>query len=105
MCRRCDAPDDRYFVRDRQSERLVCEECGFAVTHISAQAYDAGDYIWRVNPAWPEFHSFDQLLSLIRYGDDFHLPPCGPLSNMPSRLLTFAFDMLIGSDEPGEPRG
>ncbi|MCG6893397.1 MAG: hypothetical protein LJE65_07295 [Desulfobacteraceae bacterium] len=98
MCRRCQAPDNRYFVKDRRTGRLVCEECGFSVTSRSPAGYRNGDYIWNLNPAWPEFHSFDQLIRSIRFGSEFHLPPCKPLVQIPSQLLTLAFDLQFQNE-------
>lgn len=94
MCRRCTAPDNRYYVKDRLTGRFVCEECGFAITEFSTVGFQGGDYIWRLNPDWPEFHSFDQLIHRIHFGGSVHLPPCRPLQEIPSRLLTYAFDRL-----------
>lgn len=101
MCRKCQAPNDRYFVKDRLTDRLVCEECGFAVISRSTLGYRKGDYIWNLNPAWPEFHSFDQLIGSIRSGSDFHLPPCTPRAQIPSLLLTLAFDLLFQNESGG----
>jgi hypothetical protein len=94
MCQRCDAPDRKYFVRDRLTELLVCEACGFAVADHSSSGYRKGEYIWRLNSNWPVFHSFDELTRQIFVHNQVRLPPCRPEPNTPSRLLTIAFDFL-----------
>ncbi len=99
MCHRCDAPDKKYFVRDRLTGLLVCEACGFAVADHSSSGYRKGEYIWRLNSDWPVFHSFDELTRQVFVHNQVRLPPCRPDPNIPSRLLTLAFDLLAGGDQ------
>lgn len=95
MCRKCSAPDNRYFIKDRLTGLLVCEECGFAVDdYRSSKSYHSGDYIWKLNPAWPVYHTFDQLVRQVLHGDEFRLPPCRLDPRTPSRLFAFVLDLI-----------
>jgi len=94
MCIRCKAHPRRYLVKDELTGLIVCEECGFASQALTETAYESGTYIWEVNPAWPAFSSFEDLIRKILIGDDVLLPPCSLMTPIPSRILTRIFDLL-----------
>lgn len=94
MCMRCMAHPRRYLIKDETTGLIVCEECGFAAKEITANAYEKGTYIWEVNPAWPVFSSFEDLIRKILIGDEILLPPCSLITPIPSRILTRIFDLL-----------
>ncbi|MCB2187823.1 MAG: hypothetical protein KQJ78_15490 [Deltaproteobacteria bacterium] len=102
MCRQCDAPPNRYYLRDQQTGLIVCEICGFAIEEFTLEAVARGCAIWEANPAWPEYHSFDELVARLTGPGAVDLPPCRPLPNVPSRLLTYIYERL-GQNLPEKP--
>jgi len=94
MCLRCSAPSNRYIIQDHHTGFFVCEECGFSVKNMTPSAYKSGCYIWEINPAWPRFSSFEALILRITEGEKFSLPRCSIVQNIPSRLLSYAFEVL-----------
>lgn len=94
MCLRCKAPMSRYLIRDRKTGLMVCEQCGFAVSSLTVRGYQTGRYIWEINPAWPMFHSFEELYQKVTAGGEVNLPPCRIITNIPSLMLTRIFDEL-----------
>jgi hypothetical protein len=101
MCLKCTAPHDRYYVRDRATGLIVCEECGFAVKSVTDKGAKEGDFIWIFNSEWPEFHSFDELLNLF-LDDEDSLPGFTLSSRYPSRLFTAVLDLMHESGEDSE---
>lgn len=103
MCKKCQAPENKYLIQDRETGLLVCEECGFAVKYLDDPDIDHGQYIWEVNPSWPVFGSFEDLMFQVCEGRNAHLPPCRPIPGIPSRLLTYCVDLLYENDDGDEP--
>ena len=102
MCLRCTKRFRRHLIQDRLTGLFVCEQCGYAVAELTESAYKHGKYIWEVNPAWPVFHSFEDLMNQILVVKKFPLPPCNIIYGVPSLILTRAFDILCDSLEDGE---
>jgi len=94
MCKLCAAPRRRYLVRDVQTGLLVCEECGLAFENLEGAEPRPPRHISELNPAWPRFHSFEGLISEITRQGRITLPPCRAVSEVPSRLLSYAVEML-----------
>jgi hypothetical protein len=94
MCKVCSAPQRRYLVRDVQTGLLVCEECGLAFENLEGAEPRPPRHISELNPAWPRFSSFEELISGITRQGRITLPPCRAISEVPSRLLSYAVDML-----------
>jgi hypothetical protein len=95
MCFRCNAPWDRYFVQDTLTGLLVCEECGMAACANTPEAFGQARPIWEINPRWPVFSGFDDLLTQVMAGGGDTLPPCRVFGFYPSRLLTAIFDLMM----------
>lgn len=102
MCIKCSAPSNKYLIQDRRTGWLVCEECGFAVERFDDPDIEKGRYIWEVNPSWPVFGSFDELMFQVGEGANASLPPCRPIPGIPSRLLTYCVDRLHENDRQPE---
>jgi len=94
MCLRCKTPFRRHLIKDLSTGYIVCEDCGFAVEILTVIAYDHGKYIWELNPAWPVFSSFEDLMSKVLTATRCSLPPCTIIPGVPSLILTRAFDLL-----------
>jgi DNA-directed RNA polymerase subunit RPC12/RpoP len=94
MCLHCNKHVRRHLIEDRSTGLIVCEECGYAVEAITEDDYKRGQYIWKVNPAWPIFHSFEDLMHKILKSPEHSLPPCNIITGIPSLILTRAFDIL-----------
>ncbi len=101
MCLKCDAPNDRYFVQDAETGWYLCEECGFAVETFTQAGYSNGIYIWEINAHWPVFASFQELIRKVVRESEVLLPACRLVQEIPSRLLTFLFE-LLAADETDE---
>jgi hypothetical protein len=101
MCKMCSAPRRRYLIRDVKTGLLVCEECGLAFHNLEGTERREPRHISELNPAWPRFRSFEDLIArIIRHGQ-ITLPPCKAVNDVPSRLLSYAVDML-GTPGPEE---
>jgi hypothetical protein len=94
MCKVCSAPRNRYLVRDVLTDLLVCEECGLAFENLEGAEPRPPRHISELNPAWPRFRSFEELITRITRQGRITLPPCRAISEVPSRLLSYAVDML-----------
>lgn len=105
MCLHCTAPVRRHLIKDSLTGLIMCEECGFAVHELTEAAYKNGTYIWEVNPSWPHFSSFEDLMDQILTEDDILLPPCSIIAQVPSLILTRTFDLLNDSSTPNMPDG
>jgi hypothetical protein len=97
MCKVCSAPRRRYLVRDVQTDLLVCEECGLAFENLEGAEPHPPRHISELNPAWPRFRSFDELIKEITRQDRITLPPCRAISEVPSRLLSYTIEMMSTS--------
>jgi hypothetical protein len=95
MCKMCSAPRRRYLIRDILTNLLVCEECGMAFHDLEGTEACEPRHIAEWNPAWPRFRSFEELIAAItnRHGR-ITLPPCRVISEVPSRLLSYAVEVL-----------
>jgi hypothetical protein len=102
MCQRCPAPSDRYIIQDKKTGLFVCEECGFSVKALTSAAYKSGSYIWDVNPAWPSFNSFEDLMIQVTGKGTISMPACNLVRNMPSRLLSYAYEVLMAEASAAE---
>lgn len=94
MCLRCNKHFRRHLIKDQLTGLIVCEECGYAVDVLTVEAYKHGQYIWEVNPAWPVFFSFEDLMHKILKDAKHPLPSCNMITGIPSLILTRAFDVL-----------
>jgi len=87
---------------------MVCEECGFASKEQTEKSVQKGNYIWVINPKWPEFYSFEDLYK-ITLRSATPMPSFSICSNYPSRLFTALLELLhdlnsdIKSDTPPPP--
>jgi hypothetical protein len=94
MCKLCSAPLRRYLIRDVLTDLLVCEECGLAFHNLEGAEPCKPRHICELNPAWPRFRSFEDLIARVTRQGRITLPPCRTISEVPSRLLSYAIDML-----------
>jgi hypothetical protein len=94
MCKMCSAPRRRYLIRDVKTGLLVCEECGLAFHNLEGTEPREPRHINELNPAWPRFRSFEELISGITRQGRITLPPCRAINEVPSRLLSYAIEML-----------
>jgi hypothetical protein len=94
MCKVCTAPRKRYLIRDVQTGLLVCEECGLAFESLEGPETRAPRHISELNPAWPRFRSFEDLIARISVKGRITLPPCRAVSEVPSHLLSYAVERL-----------
>ena len=93
MCLKCSAPEDRYYVQDRTTGLIVCEECGFAYDKWPQKGVNQRDYIWVLNPEWPEFHSFKELFHIL-VSEKQAMPGFRLHRRYPSRLFTAILELL-----------
>jgi hypothetical protein len=101
MCKLCSAPQRRFLIRDTRTGLLVCEECGLAFHNLDGTDPLEPRHISELNPAWPRFRSFEDLIARITRHGQITLPPCRAVGDVPSRLLSYALDML-GAPWPEE---
>jgi hypothetical protein len=94
MCKLCSPPRKRYLVRDVQTDILVCEACGLAFENLEGAGRCSPRHISELNRACPRFRSFEDLISRITQQGRITRPHCRVISEVPSRVLSQAVEML-----------
>ncbi len=104
MCIRCSAPEQRYIIQDVKTGWLFCEQCGFCLQEPAQPGAQLSCHIWQVNPEWPVFHSFEELIGHVIQGNAVKLPPCRMIGRIPSRIFSYVLDLMSG-DPPAVKDG